>query len=43
MALVVLGAPRLSRAFVVTAALLVIVCQIPTLLAIKRAVETILT
>jgi len=43
MALVVLGAPRLSRAFVVTAALVVIVCQIPTLLAIKRAVETILT
>lgn len=43
MALVVLGAPRLSRAFVVTAALVVIVCQIPTLLAIKRALETIVT
>jgi hypothetical protein len=41
MSLVLLGAPRLSRAFVVTAALLVISCQIPTLIAIKQAVELV--
>jgi hypothetical protein len=41
MALVLLGARRLPRPFVFSATALVIVSQIPTWLAVKRAVETI--
>jgi len=41
MALVVMGAPRLPRRFVLVTALLVIVAQVPALLEIKKALETI--
>ncbi len=41
MALVVLGVRHLSRRFVIATAVLVITCQIPTLLAIRRALESI--
>jgi hypothetical protein len=41
MALVAMGAPRLPRRFVLVAALLVIIAQVPALLEIKKALETI--
>jgi len=40
MALVVLGAPRLPRRFVLVTALLVMVAQVPALLEIKKTLET---
>jgi hypothetical protein len=43
MALVVLGAPRVSRSFLFTAVLLIVLGQIPALLEIKRALGTITT